>query len=180
MCGISATARPASKPSATGQPATRPTILDSIIDKLVRQIFERMKAVPKSEIVSVRYQEKMEERKICCSLSGGLQQGRRRPGDAERGGHQGDPRGKRIFSQDLLGSLIAEAEAKCHGTETHLDAAQAAYDEGQAVLASLNAQYDDIISWSEMYDTASIEAKKMIVNCLDQAGGGLPGLQAAY
>ena len=33
-------------------------------------------------------------------------------------------------------------------------------------MASLNAQYDDIISWADMYDTASIAAKKMIVNCL--------------
>ena len=37
--------------------------LDAIIDKVVRQIFERMKAVPKSEIVNVRYKEKMDERK---------------------------------------------------------------------------------------------------------------------
>ena len=34
-----------------------------IIDKLVRQIFERMKAIPKSDIVNIRYREKMEERK---------------------------------------------------------------------------------------------------------------------
>ena len=33
-------------------------------------------------------------------------------------------------------------------------------------MASLNARYSDIISWAEMYDTASIEAKKMIVSCL--------------
>ena len=47
-----------------------------------------------------------------------------------------------------------------------LDAAQAAYDEGQEIMAALNAQYDDIISWADIYDTASIETKKMIVNCL--------------
>lgn len=47
-----------------------------------------------------------------------------------------------------------------------VDAAQAAYDEGQDVMAALNAQYDDIISWADMYDTASLETKKMIVNCL--------------
>ena len=34
------------------------------------------------------------------------------------------------------------------------------------MLAPLNAQYDDIISWADMYDTASIEAKKMIVSFL--------------
>ena len=47
-----------------------------------------------------------------------------------------------------------------------MEAAQAAFDEGQAVMADLNSQYDDIISWADMYDTASFEAKKMIVNCL--------------
>ena len=47
-----------------------------------------------------------------------------------------------------------------------MEAAQATYDEGQAMLDTLNAQYDDIISWADMYDSASMEAKKMIVNCL--------------
>lgn len=47
-----------------------------------------------------------------------------------------------------------------------MEAAQAAYDEGQAMLDTLNAQYDDIISWADMYDNASMESKKMIVSCL--------------
>ena len=34
------------------------------------------------------------------------------------------------------------------------------------MLEHLNAQYDDVISWADMYDTASVEAKKMIVSCL--------------
>ncbi len=75
-------------------------------------------------------------------------------------------KGESEFSKDLLNSLIAESEAKCTEVAGQLEAAQAAYDEGKAVLASLNARYDDIISWADMYDTASIEAKKMIVNCL--------------
>ena len=33
-------------------------------------------------------------------------------------------------------------------------------------MASLNRQYDAIIGWSELYDGASIETKKMIVSCL--------------
>ena len=48
----------------------------------------------------------------------------------------------------------------------HMEVAQAAYDEGQAMLDALNAQYDDIISWADMYDSASMESKKMIVSCL--------------
>ncbi len=47
-----------------------------------------------------------------------------------------------------------------------LQAVRVDYDEEQAVMASLNTKYDGIISWADMYDTASLEAKKMIVNCL--------------
>ncbi len=30
----------------------------------------------------------------------------------------------------------------------------------------LEPSYDDIISWADMYDSASMESKKMIVSCL--------------
>ena len=141
-------------------------ILDSIIDKLVRQIFERMKAVPKSEIVNVRYREKMEERKNLLASVRADYTKAAADLDTLKGEVIKAIHGESAFSQSLLGSLIAEAEAKCTELKRNYDAAQAAYDEGQAVLASLNAQYDDIISWSEMYDTASFEANKMIVNFL--------------
>lgn len=149
-----------------GQTGYTAHILDGIIDKLVRQIFERMKAIPKSEVVNIRYREKMEERK---SL---LQSVR---ADYAKAAAEVDMlkaevikslRGESAFSQDLLSSLIADAETKCLEVQRQMEATQAAYDEGQTVLEHLNAQYDDIISWADMYDTASMEAKKMIVNCL--------------
>ena len=75
-------------------------------------------------------------------------------------------RGESSFTKELLSSLIAESEAKCAELQKHLEDAKTAYDEGQTILDSLNAQYDDIISWADMYDSASFEARKMIVNCL--------------
>ena len=149
-----------------GQTGYTAHTLDGIIDKLVRQIFERMKAVPKSEIVSIRYKEKMDERRVL--LRSIRADHTKAAGELEmlRAEVIKSLRGESAFSQSLLGSLIADAETKCLEVQQQLEAAQAAYDEGQAVLASLNAQYDDIISWADMYDTASIEAKKMIVNCL--------------
>ena len=149
-----------------GQTGYTVKILDGIIDKLVRQIFERMKAVPKSEVINVRYWEKMEEQK---SLLASVRADYTKTAadlDTLKGEVIKAIHGKSAFSQSLLGSLFAEAEAKCAELQRNFEAAQAAYDEGQAVLSSLNAQYDDIISWAEMYDTASFEAKKMIVNCL--------------
>ncbi len=74
--------------------------------------------------------------------------------------------GDSVFSKELLGALIAEAEVKCAERQKQYEDTKAAYEEGQNVLQSLNAQYNDIISWAEMYDTASIESKKMIIGCL--------------
>ena len=149
-----------------GQTGYTAHILDGIIDKLVRQIFERMKAIPKSDIVNIRYREKMEERKSL--LHSVRAEYAKAAADLEtlKGEVIKTIRGESTFSKELLSSLIAEAEAKCQELQENMEAAQAAYDEGKTVLASLNAQYDDIISWAEMYDTASMEAKKMIVNCL--------------
>ena len=74
--------------------------------------------------------------------------------------------GESAFPQDLLSSLISDCETKCLEVQHTMEAAQVAYDEGQAMLDALNAQYDDIISWADMYDSASMESKKMIVSCL--------------
>lgn len=149
-----------------GQTGYTAHVLDGIIEKVVRQIFERMKAIPKSEIVNIRYREKMEERKnLLRSVRADYNKA---AADLEtlRGEVIKAIHGESAFSQTLLGSLIAEAETKCTTAQKLFEEAQAAYDEGKAVLDTLSAQYDDIITWSEMYDTASFEAKKMIVNCL--------------
>ena len=166
IIGSSGSGKTRKQTECDGQTGYTAHTLDGIIDKLVRQIFERMKAVPKSEIVNVRYKEKMDERRaLLRSIRADYTKA---AGELEmlRAEVIKSLRGESAFSQSLLGSLIADAETKCLEVQQQLEAAQAAYDEGQAVLASLNAQYDDIISWADMYDTASIEAKKMIVNCL--------------
>jgi len=149
-----------------GQTGYTAHTLDGIIDKVVRQIFDRMKAIPKSEVVNIRYKEKMEERKSLLQSVRGEYAKAAADLETLKGEVLKTIRGESTFSKELLGSLIAEAEAKCADLQKSMEGAQTAYDEGKAVLATLNAQYDDIISWSEMYDTASMEAKKMIVSCL--------------
>ena len=143
-----------------GQTGYTAHILDGIIDKIVRQIFERMKSVPKSEIVNASYRQKMEERKLL------LQSVR---ADHAKAAAELDMlkaeiikalRGESTFTKELLGGMVSEAEAKAAALQEQLDAAQTAYKEGQAVMDALNAQYADIISWADMYDGASLEAKR--------------------
>lgn len=149
-----------------GQTGYTSHILDEIVDRLVRQIFEHMKAIPKSEIVNARYQKKMAERKTL--LRSVREDFTKATNDLNtlKAEVIKSLNGASAFSKELLGTLIADAEVKCAERQKQYEDAKAAYEEGQNVLQSLNAQYNDIISWAEMYDTSSIEAKKMIIGCL--------------
>ena len=149
-----------------GQTGYTAHILDGIIDKVVRQIFERMKVASKSEVVGVRYREKMEQQK---ALLRGVKADYTKAAaelDALKSEVVKAIKGESSFSKELLASLIHDAERKCQELQAALEQAQADYDAGEATLQALNSQYDDMISWAEMYDSASVESKKMIVGCL--------------
>ncbi len=75
-------------------------------------------------------------------------------------------RGESTFTKELLGYMVAETDAKCLELQRQFEEAQAAYDEGQSVMASLSTQYDNIISWADIYDTAGMETKRMITACI--------------
>lgn len=152
--------------SCNGQTGYTAHILDGIIDKLIRQIFERMKAIPKEEIVNMRYKEKMQEQKVLlrtvrCAYTKAAEEL-----DMLKAEIIKSLRGESSFPKDLLSTMVHEAEEKCADLQEKFAAAENSYNNSQSILTSLAAQYDDMILWSEMYDSASLEAKKMIVNCL--------------
>lgn len=149
-----------------GQTGYTAHILDGIIDKVVRQIFERMKSVPKSEIVNARYRQKMEERKVLLQTVRAEHKNAAAELEILKAEIINVLRGESLFTKETLSGMVNQAEAKVAKLQEQLEAAQEAYEEGQTVMDTLNSQYDDIISWADMYDSASMEAKKMIVNCL--------------
>lgn len=98
-------------------------ILDGIVDKLVRGIFERMRAVPKSEIVNARYHEKMEERKALLQAVRANFNKATANLESLRGEVIKAICGESSFSKELLGSLIAEGEASCTKLQEQLNKA---------------------------------------------------------
>lgn len=149
-----------------GQTGYTAHIFDGIIDKLVRRIFERMNAMPRNEIINIRYREKMKERENLLYAIRREYIKATSDLDMQKAEVLKTLRRENAFTQELLSALIAETEAKCRQLKSQLEEAQASFDEGKDILALLNAQYDDIISWLEMYDSTGIEAKKMIIHYL--------------
>ena len=62
--------------------------------------------------------------------------------------------------------MAEESEARVQSIKERCDEAQREVESSENLIKDLNVQYDEIISWSSLYDSASIEAKKMIINSM--------------
>ncbi len=66
----------------------------------------------------------------------------------------------------MLSGLIAEAEKECTRLAALCVQAEKDVTDSERLLKEVAASFDTLVSWSELYETASFEKKKMIVNCL--------------
>ena len=141
-------------------------ILDGIIDKIVRNMFAQLQGVPKRELLSARYEEELAAGKSR------LQEARAEYNKAakELAVLKSEIvkciQGESAFSQSVLSELIESAEKKCAEEQTICERVESEVQNTEAMLKQLEKQCDEIISFAELYDSASIEARKMIVNCL--------------
>ncbi|MCC8182623.1 MAG: hypothetical protein LIO45_06600 [Clostridiales bacterium] len=78
-------------------------------------------------------------------------------------------RGERKLSAELLNSLVSETEAQAAAEEQNLKKAQAELDQLLASNAAVEKEYNQILSWADLYDQATFDAKKMIVSQLIRA-----------
>ena len=74
--------------------------------------------------------------------------------------------GNSAFSQQILAGLVEESEARVKTLKEECVNAEYELEYAQSIVKVLTDQYDEIVSWSELYEYATIEAKKMIVNSM--------------
>ena len=59
-----------------------------------------------------------------------------------------------------------ESEKECSRLFDLCTDAEKDVTDSESLLKTLSDSFDELISWAELYDEASFEKKKMIVNCL--------------
>lgn len=150
----------------TGQTGYTMHILDEIIDKMVRQIFSRLRGIPKEQLITSRYAKETAERKNHLQA---LQ--------AERDKAEKDLlalkteilaviKGESAFPKDTLAEMIAAQEKKHTELEALYEEASAELERNAELMANVSQLYEELISYADLYDSASFEAKKMIVSQL--------------
>jgi len=149
-----------------GQTGYTMHILDDIIDKIVHSIFEKMKGIPKDDIITVRYSEELEQRKARLSVLKNDYAKEIENLNILKAEVVKCIRGESKFSQEMLSGLISDYEAECNRLLDLCSNAEKEVNDSKTVLTELSESYDELISWAELYDNAEFEMKKMIVNCL--------------
>lgn len=149
-----------------GQTGYTMHILDGIIDQTVREIFRKMKGVSKNDLLQARYANELNLRKshlteVKAELSKTTESLNVLRAEIVR-----SIQGESAFSQDTLAGLIRDSEAKCSELQNQYEEVEAAVLSEEQLLNHFASQYEALISWADLYDHASFEAKKMIVNCM--------------
>ena len=150
----------------SGQTGYTMHILNDIIDKIVHDIFTKMKGIPKDDVITVRYGEELEQRKARLSSLQSDYAKEIENLNTLKSEVVKCIRGESSFSQEMLSGLISESEAECRRLLDLCSSAEKDVSDSQNVLKELSESYDELISWAELYDNADFEKKKMIVNCL--------------
>lgn len=149
-----------------GQTGYTMHILDGIIDQTVREIFRKMKGVSKNDLLQARYAKELNLRKshlteVKAELSKATESLNVLRAEIVR-----SIQGESAFSQDTLAGLIRDSESKCSELQNQYEEVEAAVLSEEQLLDHFASQYEVLISWADLYDHASFEAKKMIVNCM--------------
>ena len=137
--------------------------IDSTVDGFIRHIFERMQSIPKSEVVNsglVAIQQEQES----IYRTAGRDYTKTAADLAELKAEVIKTiRGESKFTPELLNELIAQTETKLAEIEAIRNTAKRELDGCKNRIEEMQVRYDDVISWTELYETADLAAKKMII-----------------
>lgn len=137
--------------------------LDAIVDEVIRRKFLELKATSKAELLASQNQ------KIIAQCEAKIRQLQEACESKEK--ELADLRAETIkvirgqskLSSTLLNSLVYEAEAEFEERERQLADARAELQSHQASLDPVIQEYDQIMTWADLYDHCSVAAKKMII-----------------
>lgn len=152
-----------------GQTGYTVSKLDNMIDEIIHRLFERLNDLPKEYIIEERYNEQIAEVKIQLTKARATFQAH----SAEVMEYEAEVikiiRGESKLNSDLLNKLYEEAKEKAAQSEQMVSVLNEKLKNSEQIKADLSGYFDDIKSWSDMYDACEMETKKMILSRIMRA-----------
>ncbi|MEA4964831.1 MAG: recombinase family protein [Oscillospiraceae bacterium] len=138
--------------------------VDGIVDQLVRMKFSEIAAASESEILSSQHEKDIELARSKCEMAKKYLLDKQKELDDYKSETLKVIRGQSKLSIDLLNTLVAEAESQIQEAQASAETAETELQELLETSEGLKREYDQLLSWADLYDKSSFEAKKMIVS----------------
>ena len=146
-----------------GQSGYGVTKLDGIVEKVIRMKFAEIAAAPESEILNHQHKKEIELARIKLDQANSHLAEKQKDLSDYKAETLKVIRGQSNLSVELLNALVKETETMIALAQTRIDAAQTEYESLLASAENLRQEYDRLLTWADLFDTCSFEAKKMIV-----------------
>jgi DNA invertase Pin-like site-specific DNA recombinase len=145
-----------------GQTGYTMHILDGLVTDVLHKVFDRMKNVSEDNIVgrahrmaAVSLNEKIGKAKAECVKA-------TKEYDSLKDEVIKAVQGQSKFQLDLLSELVDAARAKMMQANARLTELNRELENSQNKLAEIKADYNRIMTWSELFDESDMDVKKMI------------------
>lgn len=141
-------------------------ILDSMVTEVLHQIFDRMKAVDESEIVS------RTQMNVTADLKEQLAAERRefakaaKEYEAVKAKLMAVIRGESSLPEKILSEMADEAKQKMAAESEKVSALSAEIEQSNSRTDEIRKDYRNILKWSEMFDSSDMAVKKMVAGYL--------------
>lgn len=137
--------------------------LDNLIDKIIRMQFERIRETPPQALIKEQRSRETDYLQAKVNLLRGQYEDKQKEYQALRAETVKVIQGLSKLNVDLLNSLLTETEEQIHLLEHQIDEAEA----GLVTLANgadqIKKEYEKLITWADLYDNCTFEAKKMLI-----------------
>jgi len=138
--------------------------LDDIIENIAHKLFEQITDVPKDTLVEEQYNSVIGEYKKQLSAAQSALSNQTKEVNEYEAEVLKVIRGESSFDADLITKLHNEAREKASNSENEVQELKAKIYDNKVLMESFSKQYDDLVTWADMFSECDIETKKMILS----------------
>lgn len=157
------------KHKCNGQTGYTTTKLDRIVSDVVRSLFSRFTDIPKETLIEERFVKHISESQAAITQAKAVMQADMSIMAEYETEVLKIIRGESKLNAGLLNKLYEESKEKVSESSDRVRVLEKELMNCEHLRESLGAQFDEIRSWADIYDTCDIETKKMILSRLFSA-----------
>ena len=137
--------------------------LDKLVNQIIRIQLGRIRSAPSQELIAKQQAKEVDLAKSKLNLLNERYRQKQREYQDLRAETIKVIQGTSRLNADLLNSLVSETTEQIKQLGVQIQTTTAELEETVQTASQVLREYDQLISWAEMYDHCTFEAKKMIV-----------------